>query len=149
MPTPHSPNISPPLETPFRYSPHSPNMSPPVQLSIKIKDPKVKEQWDKIPEKEQQKIAKMILERRAKKTEYTRLSPEQKQVMKDIITEQKDTESEVSLTKLMAESKEDENKTSILNLEEPKKIEDDSKESTESTESSNDDGKSKKISFSF
>ena len=156
--SPHSPPGTPP----FRYSPHSPpGTPPPLALSIpstqiKIKDPELKAKWDKIPEKEQKKMAEMILKRKADKSKYAALDQTQKQVIKEIISEQKQNDL-VPLSQLMAEESKKESfsslsekinptKVSILNNIEEDKSE---KDLEEDSKSSNSSKGSKQISFNL
>ena len=147
---------TPPGTPPFKYSPHSPPGTPPpesIALSIpstqiKIKDPELKAKWDKIPEKEQKKMAEMILKRKADKSKYTALDQTQKQVIKDIITEQKENDL-IPLSKLMVDNENKINiseqinpeKVAILNIIEDKSSKDENEQKDEESKGS------KKISF--
>ena len=157
----HTPPDTPP-EKPFKYSPHSPPgmPPPPLELSIpstrlNIKDPELKAKWDNIPEKEQKKMAEMILKRRADKSKYAALDNTQKQVIKEIISEQKQHEL-VPLSQLMASDNKKESISSFAEQIDPKKVsilndieeqKTDDNESDESTDSKNKG--SKQISFNL
>ena len=145
---------------PTLQQPHSPDYSPPpesIALSmpstqIKIKDPELKAKWDQISERDQKKMAEMILKRKADKSKYAALDQTQKQVIKEIITEQKNNDL-VPLSKLMEDDtrlnmntteKINPEKVAILNDIEEKKSEDEESESSDSKNKG-----SKQISFNL
>jgi DNA-directed RNA polymerase II subunit RPB2 len=138
---------TPPGTPPFKYLPHSPPGMPPKipesfalsipSTQIKIRDPELKAKWDNFSEKTQKQMAEMILKRKADKSKYAALDHTQKQVIKEIISEQKQTDL-IPLSQLMAEenisSKPEQinpTKVAILNDIEELKTEDSEEDSKE------------------
>ena len=152
-----------PPGSPPRSLPGSPPGSPPRSLAlsmpstqIKINDSELKSKWDNLPENIQKIMTKMILERKAKKSEYTILNHEQKQIIKKIIHEYKESDI-IPLSKLMEESeinlsssseKINPEKIAILNIIEDKSSKDETDETDETGDNKSNKG-SKKISFNL
>jgi DNA-directed RNA polymerase II subunit RPB2 len=151
---PQSPTETPP---PFNYDPQSPSGTPPPLYDHSkdphIKNPETKALWDKQTEHAKKDIIRWLEKGKVKKSQWTALSPSNKELVKELISSQKESqesqEKEIPISELInpdasTESTIDESKVSILAMD--KEEEEEEEEENKEDESSGDDVK-KQITF--